>query len=504
MRSTQNYIRSFFIVSGIIALVSLVHGQTTTISIQSLHSASAEDLAVMLQAIEETTPLSAESVAPWGTFWSVQNLNWPPLPGNINNVPAWDLGGDVYLLDDLDVDYVELQRESAAKGAPMPGGGGGSTNSYDGYGSSFQAQVFTTNDLWLQIDGVTNDGTGLTVTLTIHTPWNDTNLTHDLLYTTSLASPVNWHFLMRCVSTNVIVSGLCEAEGFFALTQTNGNLTVSTNSTAQQLAQLLVPPWVTVTNATYTGAIVARGTFTGGNGCGLPIDSGVILSTGYITNAVGPNDDDGSIAGGWPDNPENGPSHLGQPGDTNLTDLVGGGATYDAAVLEFDIVSTNSFTLQFQYVFASEEYPEWIGSLPYDFNDPMAIFVSTNRVGTNWINSITNDIALVPGTTDVPVSVNTVNGGFIGGDFYGETLDSASPTNPQYYVDNHDPNYSAATNAAPVPEFNIQYDGMTVLLTAQTYITAGVTYHVKIAIADYYDAVYDSAVFITAAPMRCY
>ena len=166
MRSTQNYIRSFFIVSGIIALVSLVHAQTTTISIQALHSASADDLAVMLQAIEETTPLPADSVTPWGTFWSVQHLNWPPLPGNINNVPAWDLGGDVYLLDDLGVDYVELQRESAAMGPPMPGGGGGDTNSYAGYGSGFQAQVFTTNDLWLQINGLTNDETGWTVNLT--------------------------------------------------------------------------------------------------------------------------------------------------------------------------------------------------------------------------------------------------------------------------------------------------------------------------------------------------
>ena len=408
------------------------------------------------------------------------------MPGNINNLPVWDLGGGLYLLDDLDVDYVELQRESAATGPPMPGGGGGSTNSYGGYGSSFRAQVFTTNDLWLQINGTTNDGTGLTVNLTIHTPWNDTNLTHDLLYTTSLDPPIKWRFLKRCLSTNVIVSGLCEGQGFFALTQTNGNLTVSTNATAQQLAKLLVPPWVIVTNATYTGTDVARGTFAGGNGCGLPIDSGVILSSGHITNAIGPNNDDGSIAY------LNGSSDLGQPGDAELDKLVEGGPTYDAAVLEFDIISTNSFTLQFQYIFASEEYPEWIGQ----YNDPMAIFVSTNRMGTNWINSITNDIALVPGTTNVPVSVNTINGGCAKNVFAYYDV----PTNPKYYVDNDDPSYSAVPPyAALAPVFNIQYDGMTVLLTAETYISAGVTNHVKIAIADYLDASWDSAVFITAA-----
>ena len=92
----------------------------------------------------------------------------------------------------------------------------------------------------------------------------------------------------------------------------------------------------------------------------------------------------------------------------DLDNLVGGSGTKDAAVLEFDIISTNAFTLKFQYVFASEEYPEFIN----DFNDPMAIFVSTNRIGTNWIYSITNDLALVP-RTNLPVSVNNINGGCI-------------------------------------------------------------------------------------------
>jgi hypothetical protein len=137
----------------------------------------------------------------------------------------------------------------------------------------------------------------------------------------------------------------------------------------------------------------------------------------------------------------------------------------------------------------------------------MAIFVSTNFDGTNWVNSITNDFALVPGTTNVPVSVNTINGGCFS-DANAGNYDP--PVNSQYYVDNGDPNIPydvSATNAAPVPEFNIQYDGMTVLLTAQAYIMAGVTNHVKIGIADYAgstsDDIYDSAVFITGAPTLC-
>jgi hypothetical protein len=400
--------------------------------------------------------------------------DFPVENGFFNTLLASDSGLGFYLLDDIDY--------------PDPPGDVDGTNGSGGFSSNFQPQVFTTNDLWLQIVGTTNTGTGLTANLTIHTPWNNTNLTHDLFYTTNLDSPINWHFLMRCISTNVIVPALCDAQGFFRLSQTNGNLTVTNNATPQQLAQLLVPPWVIVTNATYTGANVARGTFAGGNGCGLPIDTGVILSSGQITNAIGPNDDSGAIAAGG----GGGPSNLREPGDADLDNLVGGGSTYDAAVLEFDIVATNSFTLQFQYIFTSEEYPEWIGR----YNDPMAIFVSTNRVGTNWINSITNDIALVPGTTNVPVSVNTINGGCVS-DAYGQY---DPPNNAQYYVDNHDPGgYSAVPPyAVAAPVFNAQYDGMTVLLTAQTNISAHITYHIKIAISDYSDWVYDSAVFIKA------
>jgi hypothetical protein len=361
--------------------------------------------------------------------------------------------------------------------------GDGDTNSDDGGGfnANYQSPTFTTNDLWLQIDGLTNDQTGGTAYLTIHPPWNDTNLFHDLYYATSLNPPVQWAFVMRCPYTNAVVPDLCSPVGFFRLgPATNGNLTVSMNATPQQLAQLLVPPWVTVTNATYTGTNLARGTFAGGNGCGLPIDSGVILATGCITNAIGPN------------NQYDATTPFGINGDSDLDNLVGGGRNYDAAVLEFDIVSTNTFMLQFQYIYASEEYPEFISQ----YNDPMAIFVSTNRVGTNWINSITNDIALVPGTTNVPVSVNSINGGCLTNAY--DTYDS--PTNAQYYVDNHDPHPFLAVPpyAVPASVFNIQYDGMTVLLTAQAAISANVTNHVKIAIEDYQDTLFDSAVFIKA------
>ncbi len=273
------------------------------------------------------------------------------------------------------------------------------------------------------------------------------------------------------------------------------NLWVNYGSTPLQLAKWLMGTnHVTIMNATYTGAPQAIGIFGNGNGVGLnghqfPFDQGVILSSGSITNAIGTNNDSGYTAA------NNGSSSLGQPGDTNLDDLVGGGPTLDAAVLEFDIVATNSFTMTFQYIFASEEYPEYIGSPPNGFNDPMAIFVTTNRMGANWIITTNSNIALVPGTTNVSVSVNTINGGGTNAD----THIYVFPTNPQYYVDNGDPQWS--TNS---PVFNIQYDGFTTNLTVHINVIASITNHIKIATADYAgiddsDDVYDSAIFLKAS-----
>jgi hypothetical protein len=296
-----------------------------------------------------------------------------------------------------------------------------------------------------------------------------------LYYTTNLAPPVDWRFKMRCVYTNALVAPVCDAQGFFTLGRTNGDLTVTTNVTPLQMAQMLVPSWVTVSNATYTGALEACGTFAGGHGCGLPIENGVILSSGPVSQAVGPNDNNGGNSG----------TNLGASGDPDLDTLTGGGPTHDAAVLEFDLISpSNSIT--FEYVFASEEYPEWIEA----YNDPLGIFVSTNFDGTNWLYA--TNLALVPGA-NVPVTVSTINGGCVGNAFGVPT----SPTRPEYYVDNHDPEWlSASPCGIPTPAFNLQCDGMTLPLIARAAVSPGIRYHVKIVIADYGDSTYNSAVFM--------
>ncbi len=97
----------------------------------------------------------------------------------------------------------------------------------------------------------------------------------------------------------------------------------------------------------------AYGLFEGGDDTDLGLGRGLLLTTGDVNWAPGPNDNGG---GGNP-NADN-----GAPGDPDLDSLVlsfGGPASLDACILELDVfVASNELT--FEYIFGSEEYPEFI------------------------------------------------------------------------------------------------------------------------------------------------
>jgi sugar lactone lactonase YvrE len=79
-------------------------------------------------------------------------------------------------------------------------------------------QTPSTNNLWLQVQM-----TNTTVSLAIHPPWNVTNGVYDLFYTTNLAPPSTWAWVLRCApgQTNLTVTGLIDPQGFFILGLTN-------------------------------------------------------------------------------------------------------------------------------------------------------------------------------------------------------------------------------------------------------------------------------------------
>lgn len=220
-------------------------------------------------------------------------------------------------------------------------------------------------------------------------------------------------------------------------------LSVTQNGNGTDLVNTILGGGISVSNITYTGAAAASGTFSDGIASGIGIDSGILLTSGAATNAVGPNNSDSAT----------GANGLG--GDADLTSLIPGYSTYDATVLEFDFTSAGG-DLFFNYVFASEEYNEWVNS---SFNDVFGFFLD----GTN--------IALIPGTS-TPVSINNVNGG----------------SNSAFY-NNNDPSDGG-------PFFDNQYDGLTDVFTASALGLSAGTHHIKLAIADAGDTVLDSGVFI--------
>jgi hypothetical protein len=245
--------------------------------------------------------------------------------------------------------------------------------------------------------------------------------------------------------------------------------------TATDMANALVGSGVTVSGATFTGNKRAGGKFSGG-APSIGFDNGIILDSGkvqtYSTDGPcsrgveGPNTcyEQWSVPapGGGPGSAGGANSTaFGTPGDADLTALAGF-PTFDAAILEFDFVPQFG-TVQFQYVFSSEEYSDYSNT---PFNDVFGFFIN----GTNC--------ALVP-VTNQPVSINTINNGNdVGG--------SATPHNAQFFRD----------NVRPKPTLDTQMDGLTTILTCSATVKAGVTNHMKLAIADASDAVLDSAVFL--------
>jgi hypothetical protein len=233
----------------------------------------------------------------------------------------------------------------------------------------------------------------------------------------------------------------------------SGNEKVESAISPQDAAKALVGTGIKASNAKYTGSANSIGTFSGFDGKnGIGIDSGVALSSGSLdqedgrTSAIlGPNDTTSS-------------GSMGSKGDKELTKIAGD-ETHDAAVLEFDFKASTS-KVRFSYVFGSEEYPEYVGST---YNDVFALDIN----GKNC--------ALIPGSNDA-VTINNVN----------------AKKNSKYFRNNYD----------NTDKYNTQLDGLTKVLKCNATVTPGAKNHIKLAIADTSDSIFDSAVLIKAKSVQ--
>lgn len=230
-----------------------------------------------------------------------------------------------------------------------------------------------------------------------------------------------------------------------------------------------------VHNVIPIGPNAGRGMFFDGTSS-IGIDRGVVLSTGNLRNIEGPNE---SSARG---------NNLGGVGDDDLHQLIGGGSinVFDAVGIQFDFVPTSE-EVRFRYVFASEEYCEFVGAV---YNDVFGFFISGPGINGPFSNDAEN-IALVPGTDDF-VSINNVN----------------RENNQDFYFDNTPDGQPQSAGQADVcgPLLNqdgiavelIEFDGFTAVFEATARVIPCSTYTIKMVVGDVFDSSYDSAVFLEA------
>jgi gliding motility-associated-like protein len=197
----------------------------------------------------------------------------------------------------------------------------------------------------------------------------------------------------------------------------------------------------------------------------FPFSEGIVLTTSTSMNAAGPyiKDDDGGGSPNW-------------LGDADLNTTLGIN-TVNSTSLEFDFTALTDF-LNFNYIFASNEYQY---NFPCIYSDGFAFLIKEAGTSGPYKN-----LAVLP-NTNTPVSSVNIRPTIVPGRDRNNDLYTGCPeSNPKYF------------NGFNAPSSPINYTGQTVVMNAQTNVTAGKTYHIKLVIGDDRTRQYDSAVFLQA------
>ncbi|RZK12681.1 MAG: T9SS type B sorting domain-containing protein [Flavobacterium sp.] len=252
-------------------------------------------------------------------------------------------------------------------------------------------------------------------------------------------------------------------------------VTSTTQYTVQELVEdiLFDTDCATISNITYsTGS-----NFGGPNGIGyfnkdaseFELFDGIVLSTGNANSAPGPNTSNLSEDGGtWYNQ-----------GDAELEAIILEATgtpmlSRNATKLEFDFVPLSD-EISFDFIFASEEY----GQFQCSYSDSFAFILTNTATGVKTNLAVTE--------AGDPISVVTIRDAMFNP--AGQTCTSMNPNQfGEYYG-----TFPGGLNPLGAP---VNFEGVTVKLTAFSEVDPGTTYHIKLVIADRSDASYDSAVFI--------
>jgi hypothetical protein len=267
----------------------------------------------------------------------------------------------------------------------------------------------------------------------------------------------------------------------------------SINETQSALENLIVSELfgcnIQISNIEYTGNEEAIGgfTYTSNAMCSgeFGLDRGLIMTTGMIDYAVGPNNngDDGEE---WNIEYEDTFFHNYLIDHDVITPSVN---LFDACVLEFDISSSTFVSSEFEVIFGSEEYTEWMS--PF-YADAFAFFVTeidadldpyfdSNPKNIMETGDILNSVVYDCDIENKPISAWTIRP-------Y-STVFNMPGLNECLYIDNENGDYCDA----------IGYDGYTRPMLFNFTMFPSANYHIKMVIIDGvsdYWAGLDSGIFI--------
>ena len=228
---------------------------------------------------------------------------------------------------------------------------------------------------------------------------------------------------------------------------------------------------VDISNVQYIGNNNSLGRFTYNDICDVNfgIDRGMIMTSGLVTNALGPNNNTSS---GFDYNIQ----YQNQFVVDYLLDhdvIVDGVDLFDASGVEFDLTTPNDIKLFFEMIYGSEEYMEWIS--PF-YNDAFCFFVSEtngdvdpnfdstpiNIMETGYLLNSNSQCDII----NKPISAWTIRP-------YSNNFNSPA-INECLYIDNPDGDFCDA----------IGYDGYTKPMEFSLELMSEASYRIMIIISD--------------------
>lgn len=190
----------------------------------------------------------------------------------------------------------------------------------------------------------------------------------------------------------------------------------------------------------------------------FPFGEGLVIRSGNVL----------SSAGAYTGNTNS--STCSQLGDSDLNAIVTAsghlGNIVDVSSVKFNFTAASNL-LSFNFIFASNEY----GEFQCAYSDVFGFIL------TDLVTNVKQNIAVIPGTT-TPVSITSIRNN--------QHNTSCTSVNPDFF-DSYNVNNSNST---------INFKGQTVPMTAYAQLIPNRQYSLKLAVGDYQDSSYDSAVFI--------